>query len=92
MIKGVVLGVVIGAAAASVVLVPRLFFERREHFERGRVDGRFAAIYAVEKEFGFYHDYDPYPWKKRVFSVKCADALLVEINGVKTIRITRPGK
>ena len=86
--KTFVLGFVVGCAACAIVLVPALLSERRSKYDYGYKNGgiaaRIQAVEVLDKEFGQYDGRSPY---KVLFSVKTADVVSVETNGIKTVSI-----
>ena len=84
---GFVAGGVVGALLVAAVVVLLVLREQRVQYERGRICGLSDAADAFEKEFGSYDGTSTFT---RVFNVKCADVLAIEMNGVKTPRVARP--
>ena len=83
---GLVAGVVLGGIISVAVAGPMMLHWHRIH-DNGRIYGLFEAVDALEKNFGSYDGTSQFT---RVFNVKCADVVAVEVNGVKTVRVARP--
>ncbi len=85
------LGLALGVLASSLVFIPLIKVEQRDKQEFGYNQGSIAGvIYATDKirqEFGSWDERGDFT---RLFSAKMATVVSIEVNGVKTIRVSDP--
>jgi hypothetical protein len=75
-------GLTVGFVSAAAIFLPLWLSARRDN--PGRQTGRSEAAETVLREFGSYDGSSPY---KLLFSVKTTDVIIIETNGVKTVRV-----
>lgn len=83
------LGLAVGAGL--VLLVGLVVLAEREHHWRymGELNGRWQAFEFVEREFGVLEKGVPTVPGTTSFSHKTDDLVVVEVNGVRTIRVRK---
>ena len=88
--KKILIGMVLGAAIAAGLFIPLLFREGQAKFDcgqhRGQIAGLTETAVILDKEFGKYDGKSEY---KMLFSIKDTDGVVIETNGVKTVRVIR---
>ena len=86
--KKYIIGFVVGLIVASGVLIPVFIQEQNNKIEFGRnmgfTDGLIFSSGELEKEFGAIKTPKAY---KHIFSVKTTDVIMIEVDGVKTVRV-----
>jgi len=90
--KTFIVGVILGVLAATGIFIPILVHEQKAKYEFGKMNGRIDALQEAAsilgKEFGYYkgcfNGKTPF---KELFEVKATSVLMIETNGVKTIKV-----
>ena len=75
-----IIGFVVGIAISAIGIPGLMISKGRVEFRRGLM----KAAGALEKEFGRYEGHTPY---KVLFSIDRTNAVSIETNGVKTVRV-----
>ena len=87
-IPGLFAGGILGMLVAILGFIPVLRSQQRAKFDLGRRQGELAgwnaAADALDKEFGRC---DPQSEYRRLFSIKTTEVVVIETNGVKTVRV-----
>lgn len=73
---------------AVLGFIPVLRSQQKARLELGRHQGELAGLAeaadTLSKEFGHYDGQGAY---RRLFSIKTTDVIVIETNGVKTVRV-----
>ena len=87
-IPGLFAGGILGMLVAILGFIPVLRSQQKTKFDLGRRQGQLAglseAAEVIDKEFGRYAGQGEY---RCLFSIKTTDVIVIETNGVKTVRI-----
>ncbi len=84
LLLGILIGMIVTTGIALPVVSAMLADEREQGQLHGFTDGIAAAADSIRKVFGAYDGKSPY---RTVFSVKVIDVVVVDSNGVPTIRV-----
>lgn len=80
-------GIIVGVAAA----IPMIYSVKKDAFEHGKgvgyVEGVQFAIKSLESEFGSI-SYENKNYKNVIFAIKTQEVVAVDINGIKTVKVT----
>ena len=81
------IGIIIGVG----VTIPMIFSVKKDAFEHGKgigyVEGVQFAIKSLESEFGSI-SYESKNYKNVIFAIKTQEVVAVDINGIKTVKVT----
>ncbi|MBU2714085.1 hypothetical protein [Zooshikella harenae] len=84
----VFVGFLIGIVASSSIFIPFLISQQKAKYEfglnAGIVHGMQEATNKIEKKFGEIDSQADY---ETLYSVKATSVVVVEVNGVKTVRV-----
>ncbi|HTJ00226.1 MAG TPA: hypothetical protein VL527_15195 [Dongiaceae bacterium] len=79
-----VLGILVGGLLATLCLVTFISKQFAAGLNSGNIAGRLEAANALQQEFGTNVGAAPH---RVLFSVKTTDVVVIETNGIKTVRV-----